>query len=55
MFFSCRIENTASDLFFKQKPDWMIYLICVVKGQLDPVFSFKDEHKREQDFKVMTS
>ena len=24
----------------------------VVKGQLDPVFSFKDEHKSEQDFKI---
>ena len=23
----------------------MINLLCVVKGQLDPVFSFKDEHK----------
>ena len=30
----------------------MIYLACVVRGQLDPVFSFKDEHKSEQDFKV---
>ena len=30
----------------------MIYLACVVRGQLDPVFSFKDEHKREQDFKI---
>ena len=29
----------------------MIYLICVVKWQLDHVFSFKDEHKIEQDFK----
>ena len=29
----------------------MIYLACVVRGQLDPVFSFKDEHKGEQDFK----
>ena len=29
----------------------MIYLACVVRGQLDPVFSFKDEHKSEQDFK----
>ena len=25
---------------------------CVVRGQLDPVFSFKDEHKSEQDFKI---
>ena len=33
----------------------MIYLICVVKGQLDHVFSFKDEHKREQDFKIITA
>ena len=30
----------------------MIYLACVVRGQLDPVFSFKDEHKGEQDFKI---
>ena len=30
----------------------MIYLPCVVRGQLDPVFSFKDEHKSEQDFKI---
>ena len=29
----------------------MIYLICVVKAQLDHLFSFKDERKREQDFK----
>ena len=29
----------------------MIYLACVVRGQLDPVFSFKDEHKSEQGFK----
>ena len=28
----------------------MIYLACVVRGQLDPVF--KDEHKSEQDFKI---
>ena len=30
----------------------MIYLACVVRGQLDPVFSFKGEHKSEQDFKI---
>ena len=30
----------------------MIYLACVVWGQLGPVFSFKDEHKSEQDFKI---
>ena len=30
----------------------MIYLTCVIRGQLDTVFSFKDEHKREQDFKI---
>ena len=30
----------------------MIYLTWVVRGQLDPVFSFKDEHKSEQDFKI---
>ena len=27
----------------------MIYLPCVVRGQLDPVFTFKDEHKSEQE------
>ena len=26
----------------------MNYLTCVVRGQLDPVFSFGDEHKSEQ-------
>ena len=31
----------------------MIYLACVVRGQLDPVFSFKYEHKSEQDFKII--
>ena len=30
----------------------MIFLTFVVRGQLDPVFSFKDEHKSEQDFKI---
>ena len=30
----------------------MIYLAYSVRGQLDPVFSFKDEHKSEQDFKI---
>ena len=30
----------------------MIYLAWVVRGQLDPVFSFKDEHNSEQDFKI---
>ena len=30
----------------------MIYLICVVKWQFDHVFSFKDEHKSAQDFKI---
>ena len=32
----------------------MIYLTCVerLRGQLDPVFSSKDEHKSEQDFKI---
>ena len=29
-----------------------IGLACVVRGQPDPVFSFKDEHKSEQDFKI---
>ena len=23
-----------------------------MRGQLDPVFSFKDEHKREQELKI---
>ena len=27
----------------------MIYLLCVVRGQLDPVFSFKDEHKSAKE------
>ena len=31
----------------------MIYLICVMRGQLDPVFSFKDEHKSEQEHVYM--
>ena len=31
----------------------MIYLASVVRGQLDPVLSFKDEHKSEQDFKII--
>ena len=30
----------------------MIYLPCVMRGQLDPVFSFKDECKSEQDYKI---
>ena len=30
----------------------MIYLTCVVRGLLDPVSSFKDEHKSEQGFKI---
>ena len=30
----------------------MTYLTCVMRGQLDPVFSFKDEHKSEQDLKI---
>ena len=44
----------SSDWFFKQEGDWMIYLTCVerLRGQLDPVFSSKDEHKTEQDFKI---
>ena len=28
----------------------MLSLTCVMKGQLDPAFSYKDEHKSEQDF-----
>ena len=35
--------------------DWMNYLTCVARGQLDPVFSFIDEHKSEQDFKIKYS
>ena len=27
----------------------MIYLPRVVRGQLDPIFSFKDGHKSEQE------
>ena len=38
--------------FLNQEADWMIYMTCVVRGLLDPVFSFKDEHKREQVFKI---
>ena len=30
----------------------MIYLMCVMRVQLEPVFSFKDEHKSEQVFKI---
>ena len=30
----------------------MICLTCVVRGQADPAFIFKDEHKSEQDFKI---
>ena len=30
----------------------MIHLTCVMRGQLDRVFSFKDEHKGEQDFNI---
>ena len=42
---SCSLQNPASDWFFKQEADWMIHLTNVVREQLDPVFSFKDEHK----------
>ena len=38
-----------SDWFFKRETDWKIYLPCVIRGQLDPVFSFKDKQKREQE------
>ena len=45
--------ESASDWFIKQEADWMIYLTVVERGQLDPVFSFKDEHKlSKQDFKI---
>ena len=40
--------------FLNQEADGMIYLTCVVRGLLDPVFSFKDEHKSEQDYKNIT-
>ena len=30
----------------------MIYLADVLRGQLDPVFSFKDEHKSKQDLTI---
>ena len=30
----------------------MIYLTCVMRDKLDPVFSFKDEHKSEQNLKI---
>ena len=30
----------------------MIYLTCVMREQLDPVFSSKDKHKSEQDSKI---
>ena len=36
----------------KEPVGLFIDLTCVVRGQLDPVFSFKDEHKSEQDFKI---
>ena len=31
----------------------MIYLACVVRGQLDPVFSFKDEHKARKNMHIL--
>ena len=30
----------------------MIYLTCVMRGQLDPVFSSEDERKSEQDLRI---
>ena len=45
-------RRVASDCFFKQETNWMICLTCVVRGQADPVFIFKDEDKSEQDFKI---
>ena len=30
----------------------MIYLNCVERALLDPVFSFEDEHQSEQDSKI---
>ena len=38
-------RESASDWFFKQDADWMIYLSFVVRGQLDPVFSVKNKDK----------
>ena len=46
LFFSCSIQNKLVIGFFKQEADWMIYLADVLRGQLDPVFSFKDEQHR---------
>ena len=47
-----RLQLVKVTGFLNQEADWMIYLTCVVRGLLDPVFSFKDEHKSEQDFKI---
>ena len=41
--------ESDGDWFFTQETDWMIYLLCVVRGQFDPVFSFKDEHKSAKE------
>ena len=47
-----RLQLVKVTGFLNQEADWMNCLTCVVRGQLDPVFSFKDEHKSEQDFKI---
>ena len=47
-----RLQLVKVTGFLNQEADWMIYLTYVVRGLLDPVFSFKDEHKSEQDFKI---
>ena len=44
--------ESASDWIFKQEADWMIYLPFAVRGQLDPVFSFKYEQNTEQGFTI---
>ena len=33
----------------------MLSLTCVMRGQLDPAFISKDEHKSEQDFKIKSN
>ena len=30
----------------------MIYLTCVMRGQLETVFSSKDDHKSKHDFQI---
>ena len=33
----------------------MLSLTCVMRGQFDPAFIYKDEHKSEQDFKIKSN